>query len=193
MDLSYGDFLRTISAPYTHLLDTADKVLQIDRATMDRLLDEMVERCESLRHGVNMMPEKVYFHRLDIDYSYPPQYDVVNECKQYIRSSGIVVFNYLDNFEIVKRYLGWYTRALSRAQYPLTGDTMWHLNPFLIDMMHAEILNVYNMRGETPSERRLMAELLHVPVVGSVVVENSNGRRTGEPLALCKFIRRNGV
>lgn len=189
-------------APFLDQINDVDFVLNMDKATVNNMLIHMRNCCNQVT--TPLRPNKIYIHNVDIDYTFPEEFSFIDMCKRYVDSSGIIVFQHLNNFEVVKKFLKWYPQDLGHAQHPITGDSIWHLNPFLIDMMQAEIHSLYNFRGETPNERRLLAELLNFPVVEKIPLDVENAwtentmvyvdRRTthGEPLSLCKFIRRNG-
>lgn len=187
----------------------AKNIISFDGTHIESLTRQLLTRCEELQQqmlssSISLRANKLYIQCYDINYIYPPNYNFIEKCKDFIRSTGFIVFNHLDNFEIIRNFLSHNPTQLSRTQHPLTGDTLWHLNPFTIDMLQAEILNVYNFRGETPNERRMMAELLNLPSVTkfpqdttnswnneSIIFVNENCDMPREPLALCKYIRKN--
>lgn len=218
---SYSHFLYKLYQPFRSIIDNADTVMQMTRPQVEELLQKMIVRLNEL-HGemqksrLSLRPNRMYIHCVDIDYDYPQNYNFLVACEKFIESSGIIVFQHLQNFEIVKKYIEMY-KGVTTAQHPLTADTLWHLSPFNIDMMHVYVVNIYNFRGETPNERRMLAELLNFPQVhrmpfdvknvwdedSHIFVDCSNGGGGDggdettidlrEPVALCKSIRKNGI
>lgn len=130
-------------------------------------------------------------------------YDFIGACRKYIMSSGIIAFDYLYDYEVINKYLTLYNTSLPTVQHPITGDTVWHLQPFLIDLMSAKIHNLYNFRDESPKQRRRMATQLDFPPPRKFPVDQHNvwtewsmnfvdrrSDRVREPLALCRYIKK---
>lgn len=195
--------------PFESELDNLVYLLSLSAAQVDTLLQRILRHCdqleEQMKHSnIVLRANRMFIHCVDVDYIFPDNYRFVEECRKFVASSGFIVFDHLYHFELVQKFLEMFKQALAKAQHPLTGDTLWHLNPFTIDMMQAEIFNIYNFRGETPNERRLLAELLNFPPVAqfpldchntwdmeSLVFVDSECDSAREPLALCRFIRKN--
>lgn len=210
---SYGHFLYKLYEPYETVIQDADLLLSFTQEQANDLLVKFLQRYNELememnRSNIKLRPNKMYIHCVDIDYDFPDNYDFLGECRKFIKSSGVIVFQHLNNFNIIKKYLEMFKRELPTAQHPLTADTLWHLNPFNIDMLHVYVLNLYNFRGETPNERRLLAELLNFPIIGKFIFDTDNkwdmdtriyidqdckDEDAREPAALCKYIRKNGA
>lgn len=174
-----------------------DSLTQQIRENFDQLYQQMMNR------NINLRPNKIYVQCFDIDYTFPVNYDFIKQCMKFIDSTGFIVFNHLNNFTIVEKFIGHKWQELSKVQHPLTGDTLWHLNPFFIDMFQGKITDIYNLRGESPNERRLLAELMNYPNVGKfpldvtnswnnqsrIFVNNDCTITSHEPLGLCKHIK----
>lgn len=196
--------------PFSTFVNDDDTILNLTQQQVHESINAIMKHCSELERimhtkNIKLRPNKIFVHSIDIDYDYPENYNFIKECKNFIMSSGFIVFQHLHNFEIVKKYLEIYKLNLPLARHPLTGDTLWHLSPFLIDMLHVNVINVYNFRGETPNERRLLAELLHFPQIGKFPLDIDNSwdmksqlfvdkqeERQREPVALCNNIRKNG-
>lgn len=204
---SYSHFLYRLRQPFVDEL-TYDKLMALTVDQSNQLISRILNECNNLQRNmrnqsITLRPNKLYIQCFDVDYLFPPDYKFINKCQEFVKSSGFIVFDHLNRFDVIRKYLTYYAGPLSRAQHPVTGDTLWHMNPFMMDMMHAEIQNLYNFRMETPNERRILAELLDFPlvqkfpedvenlwtdisqiyVVGNCIVER-------EPLTLCKFIKK---
>lgn len=194
--------------PFDQVLNDVSAILALSDEQLDNLIEDMTTHCEMLKgrlrdNRIELRPNKLHIHCIDVDYIFPPNYRFVDECCNFVRCGGMIVFDHLENFEIIRRLLERPKQNLSMCSHPITGDTLWHLNPFVIDLMQAEISNVYNFRGETPNERRLLADLLRLPQVGrfpvditniwdmtTLVYVDSGCDMSRDPLALCRYIKR---
>lgn len=170
---SYSHFLHRLYEPFDKELDNVDNLLEnYDTADkMNSLLDRIMEKCLQLEaqmsnEKITLRPNKMFIHSFDVVYEYPDDHNFMGMCHEYIKSSAVVVFQHLCNFKLIKLCLGIYDQKLSTAQHPLTGDTMWHLSPHIMDMVDASINNLYNFRDETPNQRHMMSTMFNLhPVV----------------------------
>lgn len=209
---SYSHFLYKLYEPFNITLQNVTKILQMKREQTDELLHDILKhfralQTEMIEANIKLRQNKIYIHCVDIDYKYPDNYNFFAECEKFIKSCGIIVFEHLQNFEVVKKFIEMYKHTLTTVRHPLSGDTLWHLSPFIIDLMHIYVINIYNFRGETPNERRMLAELLGFPQIEKfphdadnnwhedtiVFVDNECTKKVREPVALCKFLKKNGV
>ncbi|WBR61480.1 hypothetical protein [Drosophila suzukii associated hytrosavirus 1] len=206
---SYSYFMYLLRQPFETELNNWYSLIKLSENEVNTLLKRILLHCNKLEEqmkltNVKLRPNRMFIHCVDINYEYPNDYNFIDECRKFIMSAGIIVFDHLNNFEVIKHFLIMFRQTLSKAQHPLTGDTLWHLNPFTIDMLQAEIFNIYNFRGETPNERRLLAELLNFPPSRRFPLDHENTwdmttmvymdpdcDNDREPLALCKYIKKN--
>lgn len=206
---SYSYFMYKLVTPFEDELVSVERLLLLTDKEIENLLQRILNHCNKLRNemineNIVLRPNKIYVHCVDVDYSFPYKYNFIEACRNFIRSAGIIVFNHLDNFEIIVKFLSHFRQILSRSQHPMTGDSLWHLNPFIMDMIQTELVHMYNFRGETPNERRMLAELLKFPQVtkfpmdimnnwdmSSVVFVDKKCTTERDPLGLCKFIKKN--
>lgn len=176
---SYSYFLYLLQRPFEHELNDINFILSSCYDVISKLLKQLNKQCDLLEKEmyekqIVFRPNKIYIHCLDIDYDFPDDYNFIDTVRNFINTSGIICFNYLDNFKIVKQFLEWFQQPLCKVYHPLTGDTIWHLNPFLIDLMRVEIANIYNFRGESPNERRQMAEIFNFPAITKFQLDITN-------------------
>lgn len=206
---SYSHFMYKLVTPFEDELVSVERLLLLTDKEIENLLQRILNHCNRLRNemingNIVLRPNKIYVHCVDVDYSFPCKYNFIEACRNFIRSAGIIVFNHLDNFEIIVKFLSHFRQILSRSQHPMTGDSLWHLNPFIMDMIQTELVHMYNFRGETPNERRMLAELLKFPQVtkfpmditntwdmSSMVFVDKKCTTERDPLGLCKFIKKN--
>lgn len=90
-------------------------------------------------------------------------YDYIGACRNYITGGGMIAFDYLYDYGVITRYLDMYSEELPTLQHPITGDTVWHVQPFLVKLLGAEIHNLYNFRAETPKTCMLRAYKINYP------------------------------
>lgn len=207
---SYSHFMYLLCEPFQSELENVSTLLSKNLNEIEKLVKKIYERCVQLENEmqtnrITFRQNKIFIHYFDVDYVYPEDYNFIRVCKEFIKSRGILVFDHLDNFQIIKKYLELENQTLSKVQHPMTADTIWHLNPFIIDMSQAEIRFIYNFRGETPNERRNLAELMDFPSISKFPVDVTNewdektmtyvdkkcDKIIREPQALCKFIKKN--
>lgn len=177
---SYSNFLFRVRQPFLDQF-TKENILKIVNYDENKLtqpvepitdalsqfLQKLIDRFMELKQeiGVNLIPNKINVHCYDINYEWPDDYDFYKLTEKFIRNGGMLVFAHLDNYELIKIYLSIFQHNLSELQYPITGDTIWHLNPFLIDMLDARIYNLVNFRNESPNDLRTIYEIYNLPTI----------------------------
>lgn len=192
---SYSHCLYQLRKPFEHKLADANYLLTLSPSQIEEFLSDMLATCNTIEQdlrdqSIGLRPNYVFVQRFDLPYEYPNvqresqcptgetagynEYPLFEKYRQYIRSSAVIVFEHLENFELIKRYLDLYKRPLSLVTHPLTGDTLWHLNPYMIEMMHARITNLLNYRGESPHDRLLQADIFDFPIVGTFPLDVDN-------------------
>lgn len=169
---SYSHFMYLIYKDFQHIIDNINYVLEASPSEIENLLYKINAKLESLERQIQteniiLRPNKIYIHDVDVEYNFPDNYNFIEKCKTFISSSGIIVFNYLGNFPVISRYLEIYGNTLSYVKHPITADTIWHLNPFIMDMYCLKSFDkvIYNFRRETVEDRRFMAITFDFPPV----------------------------
>ena len=64
-------------------------------------------------------------------YDFPKTLDFPKAMEEYGANGGFIAFNHYNHYEITKKLLRIFPK-LGEQQFPLTGDTIWHMNPLLI-------------------------------------------------------------
>lgn len=206
---SYSHFMYLLRKPFECELSNCEKILNLTDAEIEKFINQMLTKCIELEYEMfekklSLRQNKIYIRSTDVDYSYPENYDFIKACKQFIKTYGIIVFDHLENFDIIKKFLSLKGGCLSNSRNPFTGDTIWHTNPFIIEMTGAELTDIYNFRGETPNDRHFMSLLFNLPQVGTcpldvhnlwdentyIYVEKSCDIPSRDPLSLSKFIKK---
>lgn len=177
---SYSHFLYKLSL----LVDNREQLLKHEyilhmnandvHDVIEKYLLSLNRLCSVMKEEkIELRKNKLYFHKFDIDYDYPDDYDFIDKVALFIKSGGIIAFDHLNNFQVVKKFLNLFPGQLDFVHHPLTGDTLWHLSPFLLDIMSVQN-NVPNFRGELPNERRNLAELFNFPPLDRMPFDTNN-------------------
>lgn len=207
---SYSHFMYRLINPFKDELENVEGLLAKTYEEAEILIKNILDNLSALEESmttnkIKLRPSKIFVHCIDIEYTFPEKYNFIEACRNFVQSSGIIVFDHLDKFEVIKKYLNFYKTALSQTQHPITGDTMWHLNPYTIDIFEPRIWDAYNFRDETPSERRLLAEFLDLPLIRKFPLDENNiwtqeteiyvdvkcrEESTRAPLNICKYLHK---
>lgn len=91
--------------------------------------------------------------------SYPPSLDPFDEIVFFIRNNGPQLWARSDDLIYVFEWL-YKNNKLKLMRHPVTGDTIFHKNPRLVDELHLnrEILVLVNYRGQTVALRKWFQE-----------------------------------
>lgn len=206
---SYSHFMYLLHRPFYDDLNDFEKLLITSNEDIELLLKDIRNECIRLAKEMHIKKikfrqNKMFVHCIDVDYIYPDNYNFIENCLHFIDSAGIIAFHHLNKYDLIKKLRGHFQNKLSMCKHPLTADTIWHLNPFLMDFMRVNIINVYNFRGETPTDRRSLAELMNFPTITKFPVDEHNvwdidmptfvdiscEKTIRDPLSLCNFIRK---
>ena len=206
---SYSHFMYLLRKPFEHELKNCEKLLNLNEDEIREFINQIMSKCNELEYqmleqNLSLRQNKIYIRSTDVDYSYPENYNFIEACKQFIQNFGIIVFDHLDNFDIINKFLSLNDGVLAKCVNPFTGDTIWHTNPFIIEMTGAELFNMFNFRGETPNDRHFMSMLFNFPQVGTclldihnlwdentyIYAEKSCDIPPRDPLSLSKIIRK---
>lgn len=206
---SYSHFMFLLYEPFNAELENVDLLISFTDEEVTKLIARIYNHLEFLVKKMNnesiaFRENKIYIYCFDIEYDYPDDYKFVDACRNFVRSCGIIIFNHLDNYEVIKKYLYQYKRQICNARHPLTGDTIWHLSPFIIDILEASLDYLFNFRKETPYDRRYQVEIFNFPILKrfpldklnewnldtKIFVEKCEQKEIRDPLSMCRIIKK---
>lgn len=204
---SYSYFMYRLYEPFVEVV--TNNIEELEERDIEKLLNEFLRMCKNLQN--EMKEKKISFRqnmlaiqKTDTEYSYPDGYDFIRACNEFILAGGIIAFMHLDSLNVINKCLRIFGQKLAHAKHPLTGDSIWHLSPFLMDIIQVDVYNLYNYRGETARERRAIMELFNYNQVRRLPVDKENVwdedtityaevvdlEEMRDPLTLCKQIKR---
>lgn len=206
---SYSHFMYLLRQPFEGEWSDCTKLVDMPEPDLEQLIVRLLARCDELENkmlseNLSLRQNKIYTRSTDVSYSYPENYDFIGACRQFIKTYGIIVFDHLDKFEVIRSFLLRGSQVLAKSFDPFTRDTIWHLNPFITEFAEADVRNMYNFRGESPDDRHAMSLLFNLPQIGScpldvhnlwdessfIYADKSCDIPPRDPLSLSKFIKK---